>query len=104
MGHVSGQHLEDGIGIIRKPAPPRASTGRPFLSTMVGHMLVKGRLPEPSELGWPGRRARRVRLGIDLSRHARHGDGLLPSLTLFTFDGVHFVKSLPPLDRWNTRP
>ena len=31
------------------------------------------------------------------------GDGFQPSLTLFTFDGAHFAKSLPPLDRWDTR-
>lgn len=32
------------------------------------------------------------------------GDGLQPFLTLYTFDGTHFVKSLPSLDRCDTRP
>ena len=41
--------------MVRPPAAPRASQGRPSRCRINGHILAKGLAPAAIELGWPGR-------------------------------------------------
>ena len=56
---VIQQDIEDRVGIFLPPAAPSASTGVPFLATIVGHILWRGRFPAATEFGWPGRGSKR---------------------------------------------